>query len=257
MQAYLQDLIDTQFFAFLVIFMRFGLALMIMPGIGDSFVNANVRLFFALSLCLVLTPALAAFMPAPPVQAAPLVGLLVSEALIGMFIGSVMRIMISTLDTAGSIVSLQSGFSSALLFNPVSLGQGSLIGSVYSMLGVTLLMVLNMHHYMIATIVDSYQIMPATGAMPDLGTFSEVIVGVVGIAFKLGVQISLPFIVVGLIMQMGLGVLGRLMPQIQIFFLALPAQITIGLIILSMTLATGMLFWANAYEATIAQAITP
>lgn len=257
MQAYLQDLINTQFFAFLVIFMRFGLALMIMPGIGDSFVPSPVRLFFALALCLVLTPPLAALMPAPPTQAALLVGLLVSEALIGMFIGTVMRIMISTLDTAGSIVSLQTGFSSALLFNPVSLGQGSLIGSVYSMMGVTLLMVLNMHHYMIATIVDSYQIMPATGQAPDFSSFAEIIVGIVTIAFKLGVQMSLPFLVVGLIMQMGLGVLGRLMPQIQIFFLALPAQITIGLIMLTMTLASSMLFWANNYEATIAQAITP
>lgn len=257
MQAYLQELINVHFFAFLVIFMRFGLALMIMPGIGDSFVTAPVRLFFALSLCLILTPPLAALMPAPPSQAAALVGLLVCEALIGMFIGSVMRILISALDTAGSIVSLQSGFSSALLFNPVSLGQGSLIGSVYSMLGVTLLMVLNMHHYMIATIVDSYQIMPANGQMPDFGTFSQIIAGIVSIAFKLGVQIALPFLILGLIMQMGLGVMGRLMPQIQIFFLALPAQVGIGLIILTMTLSSGMMFWANAYEATIAQALTP
>ncbi len=257
MQAYLQDLINTQFFTFLLVFMRFGLAVMIMPGIGDSFVSSPVRLLFALAFSLVLTPPLAALMPAPPTQTALLLGLLVSEALIGIFIGTIMRILITALDTAGAVVSLQTGFSSALLFNPISAGQGSLIGSVYSMLGVTLLMVLNMHHYMIATIVDSYHVMPATGHMPDLGSFAHVITGVTTIAFKLGVQMALPFLIVGLILQMGLGVLGRLMPQIQIFFLALPAQITIGLIMLTMVLSSGMMFWANGYEATIAQAITP
>lgn len=257
MQSYLQDLINTQFFTFLLVFMRFGLAVMIMPGIGDSFVTAPVRLSFALALSLVLTPPLAALMPHPPTQTALLVGLLVSEAMIGMFIGTIMRIMIGALDTAGAVVSLQTGFSSALLFNPVSAGQGSLLGSVYSMLGVTLLMALDLHHYMIATIVDSYQVMPATGQMPDFSSFAEVIVGITGVAFKVGVEIALPFLVVGLIMQIGLGVLGRLMPQIQIFFLALPAQITIGLIMLTMVLTSSMMFWINAYQSSIAQAIAP
>ena len=116
---------------------------------------------------------------------------------------------------------------------------------------------MNMHHYMIATIVDSYQVMPAGGSLPDAGALAQIITSVVATAFKLGVLIAMPFLVVGLIMQIGLGVLGRLMPQIQIFFLALPAQIAIGLMILVMTLSSGMLFWANAYEATVAQAIAP
>ncbi len=257
MQEYLQTLINTQLFAFLVIFMRFGLAVMIMPGIGDSFVTSPVRLFFTLALCLVLTPPLAALMPAPPAQAPLLVALLVSEALIGMFIGSVLRILVSALDTAGSIVSMQVGFASAMLFNPVSASQGSLIGSLYSMLGVTLLMVMNMHHYMIATIVDSYHIMPVGAQLPDMGSLAEVIAGVVSVAFRLGAQIALPFLVVGLIMQIGIGVLARLMPQIQIFFLALPGQIAIGLLMISMVLSASMLFWANTYEATVAQALAP
>lgn len=257
MQAYLQDLINTQFFTFLLVFMRFGLAVMIMPGIGDSFVPSPVRLFFTLALCLVLTPPLAAIMPAPPTQTALLVGLLVSEAAIGIFVGTIMRIMISALDTAGAIVSLQTGFSSAMLFNPVTASQGSLIGSAYSMLGVTLLMVMNMHHYMLATIVDSYAVMPVRAHMPDFPSFAQIVAGVTSTAFKLGVLIAMPFIVVGLIMQIGFGVLGRLMPQIQIFFLALPAQIMSGLIMLTMVLSAGVLYWIGVYEQTIAQAIAP
>jgi flagellar biosynthetic protein FliR len=177
--------------------------------------------------------------------------------MIGLFIGTVMRVLISALDTAGSIVSMQIGFSSALLFNPVSGGQGSLIGSLYAMLGVTLLMVLNLHHYLIATIVDSYITVPATGAMPDLAAFAEIVARTVTLAFKIGVLMAMPFIVIGLIVQAGAGVLGRLMPQLQIFFLLLPGQILIGLMILTIVLSTSILYWANSYESTVAQALAP
>lgn len=257
MQSYLQELVNVQFYSFLIIFMRFGLAVMIMPGIGDSFVTSPVRLYFALAFCLVLTPALAPLLPPLPAQTIDLAGLLLREAFIGIFIGTVMRLMISALDTAGSIISMQIGFASALLFNPVTATQGSIIGSLYAMLGVTLLMVMNIHHYMLATVVDSYQIFPAGAILPDFGSMSEVIVRTVAIAFTLGVQIAMPFLVVGLIMQAGFGVLGRLMPQIQIFFLALPAQIITGMILLTMTLSAGILYWLDTYEVTIAQALTP
>lgn len=257
MQSVLQEIIVGNLFAVMLIFMRLGMALMMMPGIGDSFVTPQVRLLFALALSLVVTPVLAPLLPGIPAQSTAFVMLLASEAFIGIFIGTVMRIVMSALDTAGSIISLQSGYSSALLFNPVSDSQGSLIGSIYSMLGVTLLLVMNLHHYMLATVVDSYQIFPAIGALPDMGSMAEVISRTVTVAFKIGVQIAMPFLIVGLIMQIGFGVLGRLMPQIQIFFLALPAQIAVGLIMLTMVLSAGMLFWVSGYESIVTGALVP
>jgi flagellar biosynthetic protein FliR len=118
-------------------------------------------------------------------------------------------------------------------------------------------MVLNLHHYLIATIVDSYITVPATGAMPDLAAFAEIVARTVTLAFKIGVLMAMPFIVIGLIVQAGAGVLGRLMPQLQIFFLLLPGQILIGLMILTIVLSTSILYWANSYEATVAQALAP
>src|SRR4051812_47900789 len=100
MQSLLQDLIVGHVFAFLLIFMRLGTALMIMPGIGDTFVSPQLRLSFALGMGFVLTPFLAHNLPAPPAQAVVMVELLMTEAFIGLFIGTVMRIMIGALDTA-------------------------------------------------------------------------------------------------------------------------------------------------------------
>jgi flagellar biosynthetic protein FliR len=254
MQSLLQEIIVGNIFAFLLIFMRFGTALMIMPGIGDSFVSPNVRLLFALAISFILTPVLSAVgLPAMPAATADLIALLVTEAIIGFFLGTVMRILIGALDTAGSIISIQAGFSNALVFNPVTATQGSMTGGLYSMLGVTLLMATNLHHFMLAGIVESYHTFPASAGLPNAGDMSNVIVRATAEAFNLGVQIALPFVIVGLLIQIGFGLLGRLMPQVQIFFLAMPLQIWISLVIITMTLSTGIMYWLSGYESMTAQ----
>lgn len=257
MQAILQELVVGSIFSFLLIFMRFGIALLIMPGIGDSFVSPNVRLLFALGISFVLTPILSPHLPAIPAGEGQLILLLLSEAFIGFFIGTVMRILVSALDTAGMVISYQAGFSNAQLFNPVTGTQGSLVGALYSSLGVTIMLVADVHHQMLASVVDSYQLFPANGTFPDTGSVSEVISQTVNTAFKIGVQMSIPFLIVGTLIQIGFGLLGKLMPQIQIFFLAMPVQIFLSLIMLSLTLSTAILFWLNGYESILAQFLAP
>jgi flagellar biosynthetic protein FliR len=123
------------------------------------------------------------------------------------------------------------------------------------MLGVVLLLSTNMYHFMLASVVESYQAFPVESALPSMQDFSDAIVQSVSVAFKIGIQLSLPFIVVGLLMQIGFGLLGRLMPQIQVFFLALPLQIWLSLIILALALSTGMLYWLGSYEEMIASSL--
>ncbi len=257
MQNFLQELIVGNIFAFLLIFMRFGTALMIMPGIGDSFVAPTMRLLFALAMSFVLTPVLAVQLPAIPGNTGLLLALLASEAFIGIFIGTVMRILLSALDTAGTIVSVQAGLSNATIFNPGTETQGSIMSAVYSSLGVTLMLTADVHHQMLAAVVDSYRLYPANGFFPDAGTLSEIIGKAVTAAFKIGVQIAVPFLIVGTLIQVGFGLLGRLMPQLQVFFLAMPVQIFLCLLILVMTLSAGILYWLDGYTFLLAQSLNP
>ena len=247
----LSDFIVNNLFAFILIFTRLGSALMIMPGIGDSFVSTKIRLLFALALSFVVTPVLSSFMPPPPAIAMAFMLLIISEAIIGIFIGTVMRILIGALDTAGMIFSLQSGFANARMFNPVSGGQGSLAGALFSTLGVVMILATNMHHLLITTIFKSYHMFPTTNGILDTGSMAQVIVNMVSVAFKIGVQFAAPFIIVGLLVYTGFGLLGRLLPQIQVFFLALPLQILLSLITLSFTISIAILFWLEKYEEII------
>jgi flagellar biosynthetic protein FliR len=257
MQHLLQDIVVSNIFAFLLIFSRLGTALMVMPGIGDTFVSMQVRLLFALAFSFVLMPFLSHGMPAPPADAFPFAMLVISEAVIGIFIGTIMRIMITALDTAGSIASLQIGLSNSTIFNPATATQGSMTGALYSMFGVALILSTDMHHAMLASVVDSYKTFPANGHIPGVEAMAQTIGKTVAAAFRIGIQMSMPFLVVGTLIQVGFGLLGRLMPQIQVFFLALPAQIFIGLLLFAMTLSVGMMYWLNGFDSVVSQALLP
>jgi flagellar biosynthetic protein FliR len=257
MQNLLQDLVVSNIFAFMLIFVRFGVAMMIMPGIGDSFVPPTTRLLFALAISFVLTPVLSTHLPPIPHDTGAFLTLLVSETFIGIFIGSVMRILVAALDTAGTIVSMQSSLSNSTLFNPTIASQAPILSAVYSSLGVTLLFVTDMDHQMIAAVVNSYNAFPATGGFPDLGSVSETIVKTAVLSFKIGAQLAIPFLVVGTLVQVGFGLLGRLMPQVQVFFLAMPVQIFLSLLLMMMVISASIMYWLNGYETILSQSLIP
>ena len=234
-----------------MVFTRTGVALMIMPGIGDSFTPANIRLLFALMLSLVMTPILAPYLPGNPGSPALLFMLIGSEVMIGLFIGTVMRVLMSTLDTMGMIVSLNTGFANAQVFNPAAGGQGSIIGALMGVLAITMILVTNMHHFLLITVFESYQMFPANQLFAHSGQMAEVIAKVVNVSFNTGVKLAMPFMFVTLIIYAGFGLLGRLMPQIQVFFLALPLQITLAILTLMLVFSSAILFFLNFYEETV------
>ncbi len=244
----IEEFLVSGIFAFLLIFTRLGTAFMVMPGLGDSFVPANVRLLMSLAMAFVLTPIVQTFLPSPTPGLLVLFSLIIMEFIIGLFIGTVARVLMIALDVAGMIISMTSGLANAQVFNPSVSAQGSIAGAFFSMTGVTLLFVTNMHHMLIYGLVESYQMFPV-GEVPHSGGMAELMSKAVAASFKIGFQISVPFVVVAILLYIGMGVLSRLMPQVQVFLLALPIQIMLSLLTMVLVLSTAMLFWLDRFEA--------
>lgn len=247
MSTLLSEVFAGGIYAFMMVFTRIGSAIMIMPGAGDSFVPAPVRLWFALGLSFILTPLAMSFLPPQPAGTFAFLSLLVFEAVTGIFMGTVARVLISALDTAGMVVSLQSGLSNAQIFNPVAGSQGSVTGALLAVSGTVLLFASDMHHMLITSLLKSYALFPA-GVVPSSGGMAEVMSRTVSSAFGLGVQLAFPFVVIGLVVYTAFGLVGRLLPQIQIFFLALPVQIVISMVTLVLVFSTIMLYWLSRFE---------
>jgi flagellar biosynthetic protein FliR len=123
------------------------------------------------------------------------------------------------------------------------------------MLGLTLIFATNMHYLVIAALNDSYNVF-APGVLPSTGDAAALITTMVAGAFRIGIELSAPFLVFGLLFNIGIGVLSRLMPQMQVFFVALPLSILIGLLLLLLGLGAMMGLFLD-YVGGVLHALVP
>lgn len=237
----LAQVLPAEVFAFFIVFARIGAALMLMPGFGEIYVPARYRLVLAGSLTLLLTPALAQSLPALPAAPLGITVMIAGESIIGVFLGLIGRIIMTALHTAGTVLAFQSGLASALAFDPVVAEQSAVTAVFLTTAGLLLVFTADLHHVMLRALAMSYNVLPA-GGPPPIDVFSGVMARLVSDVFILGVQLSAPFIVVGLVFYLGIGVLARLMPQVQVFFIAMPVQIFLGFAVFAIT-AAAILTW--------------
>ena len=243
----LEEFLVTGVFAFILTFVRVGTVMMVMPGFGDSFVSPRIRLLMGLGFTFVIFPLTMPNVPSPLPAALTLIILIMMEFIVGLFIGTIIRIFMAALDVAGMVISFSSSLSNAQLFNPGLSSQGSLVGAFLSVTGVTFLFAANLHHLLIMGAVESYSLFPI-GAIPDTGSMAELVAKAVSASFSIGVKIGAPFLVLTLLIYVGMGVLSRVMPQVQVFLLALPLQILLALITMSFVLSASYFFWLRQYE---------
>lgn len=243
----LAALMTDDVFVFMLVFTRLGAALMVMPGIGDSYVSPRIRLLFALLMTAVVLPPLMPRLPAPPGEALMLALMLGGEVMIGVFIGQMARILVAALEVGGTVIGMQTSLGNAFIFNPAMGSQGSLPSMFLTTLGVLLIFVTDLHHLLLLGLANSYEAFPV-GVVPPVDDMADTISRLVAQSFLIGIQIGAPFLVVGLIFYVGLGLLSRLMPQMQIFFIAIPLQIAIGLTVMALVLSGTMLFWLGRFQ---------
>ena len=243
----LAELLPQQAFALLLIFVRLGAALMLLPGFGESYISPRIRLLIALTLTVVVQPVLPPVIPPMPQSATALFLLIFGEAFVGFFLGSVARLLMAALNIGGMMIATVTGLANALTNDPTAAQQGSIAGSFLTVLGLLIIITLDLHHVLLRGVIESYQIF-VPGQSILVGDISQMITRVVSKAFLLGFQIASPFIAVALIFNLGLGLLSRLMPQLQVFFIAIPLQIVVGMGILMIALPALLGWFISGFE---------
>jgi flagellar biosynthesis protein FliR len=238
---------------YLLVFARSGAMLMLLPPIGDANVPSRVRLVLALALALALAPTVASSYPqTAPASTAALALLIVQEITVGVMIGTLARIIINTMSIAGTIIAAQTGLSYAEALDPTSHGQqGAVIGNFLSILAMVMIFASNLHHLAIGAVAGSYHLIPPGTSLPT-GDMAELAVRIVSETFLLGFQLSAPFLVFGFAVNAGFGILARMMPQLQVFFVATPLNIMVGFVVLTLLLGTMTTLFLNFYSVQMA-----
>jgi flagellar biosynthetic protein FliR len=252
----LESLLTLNVFAFFLIFARVGTMVMFLPGFSAGYVSVRIRLLLALAISFLLTPLLAGGLPGLPSTPVALAMLLLGESLIGVFIGTVARILMVALQVAGTFSAYFLSLSNAMIRDPIADQQTSTVAGFFSTLGIVLIFVTDLHHMMLRAIVDSYTLFHPGGPLP-FGEFAEMIAQRVVETFALGLQMAAPFLVVSLIYYIGLGLLGRLMPQLPVFFFGLPGHIALQIWVMMLTLSGIMMVFLARFADGFGVFVTP
>ncbi|MDF1749197.1 MAG: flagellar biosynthetic protein FliR [Alphaproteobacteria bacterium] len=248
----LKALLTAEVFTVFMVFARIGSAFLTLPSIGESFLNPRARLTLAVLISLVVAPTVVTIIPAIPERMSDMFGLIFIEILIGLFIGAVTRVLFMALAVAGSLYSFMSGLASAMIFNPLASDQGALLSIFLSLVGLLLIFATDTHHLLIRAVIESY-VLFKPGVYPMVGDMADVMTRTVADSFKLGFQLASPIVVVGLLFYVLLGLLARLMPQMQVFFIAMPLQIMMGLFLLMTTLSAMMMWFLQNFHGLLGQ----
>lgn len=225
--------------AFMLVFARIGAMVMLLPGFGEANIPVRVRLAIALALTLIILPLHRNAYTVSMTSMAPLLVLMVHEIIIGVVLGATARVTLSALSVAGSVIAQQLGLGFVTTVDPTQGQQGALLSNFLTLLGITLLFATDMHHLVIAALSESYKVF-SPGELMSSGDVAALATRAFATAFKIGIQLSAPFIVFGLVFNLGLGVLARLMPQMQVYFVGVPLSILAGFLILAAILGTMM-----------------
>ncbi len=252
----LTELVQLDVFRFFLVFTRVGAALMLVPGIGGQLVSSRIRLWFTLALSFLMLPLVAGELPVTPKTIGGMLVLVFGEVVIGAFMGTVVSLIMSAINVAGAMIGYQTGLTNAFSFDPIAQQQSQLLTGFLSNLALLAIFMTDLHHLMFQAIIESYALFHPGQPLP-FGDFSEALSHLLTESFRLGLQFSAPLVVFGLVFYAGLGLLSRLVPQLQVFFVALPVQVLVGLWMLMVSVPMVISLFLRFFENGLVPYMVP
>lgn len=170
------------------------------------------------------------------------------EVLVGLVLGLSANIAMYTLAFAGHIIDMDIGFSMVQLFDPLTNQESSAFGSFYTYLVMLVMLVSNMHYFVIHALMDSFDLIPLGGAVFHTEGLYEAIVAFAVEYFTIGFRIVLPVFGASLLLNIVLGVLAKAAPQMNMFVVGMQLKVFMGLAVLVVTVVCIPLITGMVYE---------
>lgn len=233
--------------AFLILFARVGAVLMLLPIFSEEAVPGQVRLLLAVGMIAALFGILRSRVAPLADQAdVALLGTVLAELLTGLALGMLVRLFFQAAAMAASLVSLQIGLTTALVWDPSVNGQAPVLARWFALAAALICFAANIHHLWIGAIVGSYELFPV-GAVPSAADWAALASATAGKAMLLAVSLAAPFMIYGVIFNVAVGFASRLAPQLQIFFIVQPLNILLGLSLLAVTAGAMLSLFAERF----------
>ncbi len=210
-------------------FVRIGAFLMAAPIFGDGLIPVRVRLLLALAITAAILSALPR-QPLPEPFSGPGLALVITELLLGVFMGLVFRLVINVIIFGAEIIALQMGIGFGEMVDPLYGAQVPLMGQFFNYLAILFLLATGGHLALIEMIATSFQHMPI-GVWPGYGELGRVL-SFAGVIFSGALRIAIPVIGVLLLINLAFGIMTRAAPQINLFAVGFAILIPVGFLAL-------------------------
>ncbi len=232
-------------FAFALVLSRTGMAVMLLPGLGEAEPPPTVRAGLTLAITVLLLPAVAPSVPAVPEVGLGGAAMVATELLVGGLLGWMARLPALALGMAGAVVSYMLGLSSVVQQDPALGGQSAAMSRLFGLVAPVVILSTGLYALPLTALAGSYQLMPPGSVLPA-GPLAESITGALVACFGLALRLSAPFLLAGLVFQVALGLLARLVPQLQVYTAATPGQILGGIVLLGVLASHILGAWTEA-----------
>lgn len=229
------------------IFCRIGACIMTLPGFSSARISTTIRFFLAFAVSLAMTPLLFdTIYPRVSGTEASLVGVIVSELLIGLMYGLVPRLYVLGLQFAGSAVSMAIGLNTPGAMDVLEDSSENQMTNLISFGGLLVLFMLDFHHVVFRALVDSYAVMPL-GGMPDSQKMLITLTDTLSQTFMLMLRLASPFLIFGLMFNFAVGLVNKLAPQVPVFYISTPYLLMGGLLLVYFTIAAMVMQFAQYF----------
>jgi flagellar biosynthetic protein FliR len=238
-------------FGFVLLLARTGCACMLLPGIGEVELPATIRAGFAVTLTVVLLPVVAPLIPPAPDDVWRCAAMVAAEIVTGLWLGWLTRLLLLALPIAGQIIASVMGQTNVLQPDPALGPQTAVLSSLMAMAGTVLVLATGLHVLPFMALAGSYDLIPPGTLLPAADTADQVTRALAD-AFALALRLASPFVLASLVWQAGLGVLSKLVPQLHVFFAAMPGEILAGIVLLGLLATTMLAVWQDYVQSHFA-----
>jgi flagellar biosynthetic protein FliR len=233
--------------AFALVLARVGAAMALLPGLGEAVAPAVVRIGLALSITILLLPQLQPMMPPVPAAGLSMGMMIAGEVITGLWFGWVTRMIVLALPVCAQFIGYLIGLSSVLQPDPELGAQSGALGKLFEMAAPVMLLVSGLYRLPLIALNGLFQLIPP-GHMLPVADSTEIAIHAVGTGFSLALQLASPFVVIGIVWHLAMGLVGRIVSRMQIYFVSMPGQIMVGLGLLMMTASAIIFAWRDVAQ---------
>ena len=227
----------TEFAILLAIIVRMGIVLFMLPVFNSASVPHAIKALFVVSFSVMLFPFVRQNVRPIPFELLPLVSVVFGELIFGVFFALSMLLIISAFEFAAELIDFEMGFGFAQTAAPQGRARISVLAAFAQLLAVMIFLSINGHLIVIKILVHSFKTIPVGSFALSAGLFRRMIM-LSGLLFVLAIKLAAPVMAALILSQVGMGLMSKFAPQVNILATSFPLTITIGMLFFGITLVS-------------------